>query len=145
VRAWVNATALLCSRPSSALSSNMGLMYFLSTMYKQGYPPKAQWGVDDMPDLTGRVVMVTGGYAGIGAEMVKASARSEMHYHVMRPCFECLRAPFRISLSHACLCEGCADIDGIYFFDERRLSSTTTARSTSLVGIAQRRRKPSQH
>jgi retinol dehydrogenase-12 len=49
----------------------MGVGYFVNTMYKQGFPPKAQWGVDDIPDLTGRVIVVTGGYSGIGYETVK--------------------------------------------------------------------------
>ncbi|KAH9932017.1 NAD(P)-binding protein [Epithele typhae] len=36
------------------------------------YPPSPRFSVDDIPDLGGQVVIVTGGYAGIGKETVKA-------------------------------------------------------------------------
>jgi hypothetical protein len=39
----------------------------------QAFPPKATWGPEDMPDLTGGVVVVTGGYAGIGMHTAKVS------------------------------------------------------------------------
>jgi retinol dehydrogenase-12 len=53
-------------------------MSFLYGFYTQTFPPSAKWGPDDIPDLTGRVVVVTGGYAGIGTWTVKVSAASKL-------------------------------------------------------------------
>ncbi|KAH9940780.1 NAD(P)-binding protein [Epithele typhae] len=38
----------------------------------QAFPPKSQFSIDQIPDLTGRVVIVTGGNVGIGHETCKA-------------------------------------------------------------------------
>lgn len=43
----------------------------LPSLISQTFPPKPRWGVDDIPDLAGRVMIVTGGYAGVGKETVK--------------------------------------------------------------------------
>lgn len=35
-------------------------------------PPPSRWTTDDMPDLSGKIALVTGGNTGIGREIVKA-------------------------------------------------------------------------
>ncbi|KAK0481149.1 NAD(P)-binding protein [Armillaria luteobubalina] len=44
-------------------------------LLSQSFPPSPKWSADDIPDLSGRVIMVTGGNTGIGRETIRALLR----------------------------------------------------------------------
>ncbi|KAH8822871.1 NAD-binding protein [Flagelloscypha sp. PMI_526] len=47
-------------------------MSFLKTFIREGWPPKPTFSPSDIPDLGGRVAIVTGASSGIGTETAKA-------------------------------------------------------------------------
>ncbi|PFH47750.1 hypothetical protein AMATHDRAFT_6454 [Amanita thiersii Skay4041] len=47
-------------------------MGILHSLIAQGWPPKSKFNVQDIPDMSGKIVIVTGANAGLGKETAKA-------------------------------------------------------------------------
>ncbi len=45
------------------MGNTLGKLY---DVYAQTYPPKSKFATHDIPDLSGKVMIVTGGTAGLG-------------------------------------------------------------------------------
>ena|ERR1700729_3622204 len=56
----------------------MGIIF---SLIQQSFPPKPTWSANDMPDLSGKVVIVTGGNTGLGFQTAKVrQSLMESHF-----------------------------------------------------------------
>lgn len=61
----------------------MSKLYTIAThMTDQSWPPKNKFSIDEIPDLSGKVAIVTGGYTGVGKETVFALLRRNAKVYI---------------------------------------------------------------
>ena len=42
----------------------------MTSFWSQYFPPEPEWSIDDVPDQSGKVVLITGGNTGLGTSAV---------------------------------------------------------------------------
>ena len=70
--------ALSGTHVDPSASPSMSLLQWL----QESFPPASKWHLEDAPDLTGKVAIVTGGNAGIGREITKGLLKKNARVYI---------------------------------------------------------------
>lgn len=60
----------------------MGACTTLQALIGEGFPPAPHFSIEDILDQTGKIVIVTGGYTGVGKETVFALLRKNATVYI---------------------------------------------------------------